>query len=231
MKLLARIGKVGLMFLALFTKVMDGKCNIFTIEKLILIFVPKDTSNIKPQTAIAEHHIDNVRGILETILPLFFQQIADAATSDDQLKFLFQLFPSSRLQLDTALLETVICTSASGRSILSLDEIKAFNIDYSTQIWFIQAVNAFTSKPWVKMLCHLINVPDDSAIEFQGNLVKKEVYAAAAVTDTVERSDEPAQVITALENPVVPVPKVALLFVPPEQFEAGNYTPKDTEKL
>lgn len=231
MKLLATVGNVVLIFLALITKVMDGMCHIFAIEKPILIFEPKDTSDIKPDTAIAEYQIDNIRGILENILPLFFLQIADAATSDDQLKFLFQVFPSSRLQPDTALLEKIICTAASGQSILSLNEIKAFNIEDSTQTWFIQAVGAFTGKPWVKMLCHLTNVSDASAIELQGHLVEKDVYATAAVADTVASSDQPAQVITALDNPLVPVSKVALVFVVPKQIAAGNYIPNDTEKL
>ena len=168
---------------------------------------------------------------MKNILPLFFLEIADTATSDDQLKFLFQVFPSSHLQPDTALLEKIICTAASGQSILLLDEIKAFNIEDSTQIWFIRAVGAFTGKPWIKMLCRLINVSDASTIELQGNLDKKDVYATAAVADTVASSHQPTQVITAPEIPLVPVPKVALFFVLPKQMEAGNYTPNDTERL
>lgn len=185
---------------------------------------------MKPDTVIAEHHIHNIhniRGLLGTILPLCVLQIADAATSDDQLQFLFQVFPSSRLQADTALLEKIICAAAGGQSIMSLDEIKAFNIEDSTRVWFIQAIGAFAGKPWVKMLCHLINVADASAIELRGNSVQENVYAAAAETDMVAGAD---QVTTALENPPAPVSNVALLFVPPKQFRLWNTIPNGTEK-
>lgn len=220
MKILETVVTVGLMFLSFITNVIKGMCPTFAIEKPILIFELKDASDIKPDTVKPDmitpnYNLENVRSLLGAVLPLFVIQTADAATSDDQLNFLYQVFPSSLLEPDTALLEEILCTAVSGKSIILLDEIKAPNIEDSTRIWFIQAVDVFTSKPWVKMLCHLIKVSDDMANRRQGNLDKKDVCTAAAGADTITISGQPARVfLTGLENPPAPVPNVALPFVP-----------------
>ena len=225
MKILEAVLTLGLMFLSFIPRVIDGMCTIFAIEKPILICELKDASNIKPDTVKPDtvkpntitpnYHLGNVRSLLSDVLSLFILETANAATLDDQLNFLYQVFPSSPLEPDTDLLEEILCTAGSGKSILLVDEIKTPKFEDSTRIWFVQAVDVFTSKPWVKMLCHLIKVSDDMANGVQGNLDKKDVRTATAVTDTITSSGQPARVfLTGLKHPAAPVPNVALPFVP-----------------
>lgn len=220
MRHLETVITVGLMFLSLVIYLGDGMCPICAIEKSILIFELKDTSEskpdkVKPDTSILDYPLNRFRSLLDIVLPVFVVQIGDAATSDEQLKFLHQLFPLSVKEPDTALLEKVLCTAANGKSILSLSELKALNIEDSTRIWFVQAVNDFTRRPWVWKLCWLIEDSDDSANGLQGILDKKDVSTAAAVANTVISPGQAARVfLTGLKNSPAPVPKAALPFVP-----------------
>lgn len=221
MKFLATVETVGLMFLALATNFVGGMYHNNPIDKSILTFELKVASVAQRDTSIAAYRPDAILSVLETASELLAIQIIGAATSLDQLKFLCLVFPSnsSRLQseqYDVALIQKIVCAAADEKTIPSLDEIKALTIEISTEIWIIQAIGAVQGKSGVRKLCGLINVSAASAIGLLGDLVKKDVCAAADVADKVGNSDKPAQVtLTApLVNSIAPVSEVVLPFVP-----------------
>lgn len=177
--------------------------------------------SVQRDTTIAAYRPDAIQSVLETASELFAIQIVGSATSLDQLKVLCEAFPSSssRLQAghyDISLIQKIICAAAGGKVIPSLDEITALTVEVSSEIWIIQAIGAVQGKSGVKKLCELINVSAASAVGLQGDLVKKDVCAAAAVAEKVAKSCQPAQVtLTApLVNSLAPVSTVVLPFVP-----------------
>lgn len=188
-----------------------------------MTFVLKAVSVIQRDTTIAAYRPDAFQSVLETASELLAIQILGAATSLDQLKVLCDVFPasSSRLQAghyDINLIQKIICAAAGGKAIPSLQEITALTVEVSSEIWIIQAIGAVQGKSGVKKLCDLINVSAASAIGLQGDLVKKDVCAAAAVAEEVVNSGQPAQVtLTApLVNSLAPVSTVVLPFIPTE---------------
>lgn len=224
MKLLATVETIGLMFLGLATNVVSGLCHNLSIDKPMLTFeliagsfIHRNSTN----TTIAAYRPDAIQSVLETASELFAIQIVGAATSLDQLKLQCEVFSSSSARLqssgyDTALIQKIICTAAGGIAIPSLDEIVTLIAVLSSEIWIIQAIGAVQSKSGVKKLCDMINVSSAFAIGLQGNLVKEDVCAAAAVVDKVAKSGQPAQVtlIADIDDPLAPVTKIVLPLVP-----------------
>lgn len=221
MKVLATVETIGLMFLALATNVMSSMCHKLPINKPGLTFELKAGSGIQRDTTIAAYRPDAIQSVLETASQLFAVQIVGAATSLDQLKLHCDVFASSSARLqssgyDTALIQKIICTAAGRKTIPSLDEIIALTAELSTEIWIIQAIGAVQGKSGVKNLCNMINISAASAIGLQGDLVKKDVCAAAAVAEKVASSGQPAQVtLTApIEDSLAPMTKIVLPLVP-----------------
>lgn len=221
MKFLATVNTFGLMFLALATEVLGSMCYSFPSDKVILTLVLKAASVIQRDQSIAAYRTDAILKVLETASELFAVQVVGALTSRGQLESLCQSFPSSSSRLqsqgyDTALIKKIFCAAAGGETIPSLNETKALTAEISTEIWIIQAIGAVQGKSGVKKLCDLINVSAASAIGLQGDLVKKDICAAATVADKVASSGQPAQVtLTApLVNSIAPVSQVVLPFVP-----------------
>ena len=221
MKLLATVETIGLMFLGLATNVVSSMCHNLSVDKSMLTFELKAGSIVQRNTIIAAYRPDAIQSVLETASQLFAVQIVGAATSLDQLRLQCEIFSSSSARLqtsgyDTALIQKIICTAAGGNAIPSLDEIVSLIDELSSEIWIIQAIGAVQSKSGIKKLCDMINVSAAFAIGLQGNLVKEDVCAAAAVADTVAKSGSPAQVtlIAPIEDSLTPVTKIVLPFVP-----------------
>lgn len=221
MKFLATVKTAGLMFLALGTNFVGGKCRNFGIDKPILTFELIAASLIHREKDIAAYHPDAFLTVLNSASELFAIQVVGAATSLDQLKFLCQAASSlsPRLQsgnYNTTLIQTVICNAAGAKTLPSVDEIKGYTVEISTQLWIIQTIGAVQGKLGVKKLSHLINESAASSIGLVGGLAKKDVRAVAAVADKVARSGQPAQfsLTAVLDNSFAPISKPILPFVP-----------------
>ena len=221
MKLLATVETIGLMFLALATNVVSSMCQKLSIDTPLLTFELKAGSVIQRDTTIAAYRPDAIQSVLETASQLFAVQIVGAATSLDQLKLHCEVFSSSSARLqssgyDTALIQKIICAAAGRKTIPSLGEIRDLTAELSSEIWIIQAIGAVQSKSGVKKLCDMINVSAALVVGLQGDLVKKDVCAAAAVADKVANSGQPAQVtLTApIKDSLAPMTKIVLPFVP-----------------
>lgn len=95
-----------------------------------------------------------------------------------------------------------------------MDQIRQLTIEISTFIWIVQAIGAVQGH--VQNLCDIINVAGASAIALQGNLVKKDICAAAAVANKVGSSSKPAALTLTVPTvaSIAPVSRIVLPFVP-----------------
>ena len=149
-------------------------------------------------------------------------QVVGAATKHHELEFLCQNFirnSASRLaplgyKLD--LIGKIFCADVAGDKLPPLGLVQALTRELSTEIWIVQAIGAVTGRDGVQKLCELINVEAADAIGLQGDLVKKDVCAAAAVANQVSKSSKPASVTlkAPLVVPIAPVSELVLPFVP-----------------
>lgn len=150
-------------------------------------------------------------------------QIVGAATSIEQLDALCAQSKTangvSRLRAsgyNIPILTKVICAGAAAPALPSLDLIRELVAEVSTQIWIVQAIGAVTGPQGVQNLCNWINVEAANAIGLVGDLVKKDVCAAATTVARVRNTNMPASL--ALKSPIVdplaPLKEIVLNFVP-----------------
>ena len=147
-----------------------------------------------------------VPGTIETVAQIVSElvsvQIVGAATSQSQLRFLCSSFDFSRLQnqfYNTTLMRNIICAGAQPDVLTPLPLIRNLTTEASTEIWIVQGIGAVGGN--VDKLCQIIDVDAATAIGLTGDLVKRDVCAAAKVAKQVDRSGKTLPV--TLTNPIV----------------------------
>ena len=180
---------------------------------------------------VATYGADAIQSVLTLATELIALQAVGAAINLSELSFLCQNFipnGSTRLQAqgyDVNLIKTQLCAGAAGTTLPPLDQISTLTAQISSAIWIVQAIGAVTGQGGVQNLCNLINVAAANAIGLQGDLVKKNVCAAAVVANQVSSTNKPASF--TLKLPVVvaiaPVAQVVLPFVPVAAASKDKY--------
>lgn len=143
-------------------------------------------------------------------------QIVGAATSQDQLRFLCKSFSYTRLAnqfYNVTLMQQIICAGSEPADLTPLPLIRTLTTEVSTEIWIVQAIGAVQGN--IQKLCDIINVAAASAIGLLGDLVKKDVCAAAAVASNVARvGGTKAVTLTApVATSIAPLSELTLPFV------------------
>lgn len=173
-------------------------------------------------TPIPALRADAIQSVLTLASELYAVQLTGSVSASNQLKFLCRDYvpiSSSRLQplgYDIGLIKNILCAAAAGYALPPLELILALTKEISTEIWIVQAIGAVTGHDGVQKLCDLINVEAADAIGLVGDLVKKDVCAAAGVANKVSASKKAESVtLTApIVKPIAPVSKIVLPFVP-----------------
>ncbi|KAL8793744.1 MAG: hypothetical protein Q9195_003685 [Heterodermia aff. obscurata] len=163
-------------------------------------------SNAARSLELIKREAGYVPGTIETVAQIVSElvsvQIVGAATSQSQLRFLCSSFDYSRLQnqfYNTTLMRNIICAGSQPDTLTPLPLIRNLTTEVSTEIWIVQGIGAVGGN--VDKLCEIIDVDAATAIGLTGDLVKKDVCAAAKVAKQVDRSGKTLPV--TLTNPIV----------------------------
>ena len=167
----------------------------------------------------AAYRPDAIQAVLLLASELYAVQTVGAATSHLELDFICASFDVNfaRLQpsgYNTTLIKEIFCAAAEADSLPPSNQIRQLTIEISSFIWIVQAIGAVQGN--VQTLCRIISLVGASAIGLQGDLVKNDICAAAAVANKIAISGQPAALTLTVPTvaSIAPVSTVVLPFVP-----------------
>ena len=122
----------------------------------------------------------------------------------------------------------IVCAGSKPADLTPLPLIRNLTTEVSTEIWILQAIGAVQGN--VQKLCDILDPVAASKIGLLGDLVKKDVCAAAAVASQVAKSGGTTAV--TLTNPqvtsIAPLSELTLSFarVTPTSSSSSSSTTK-----
>lgn len=164
----------------------------------------------------AGYQAGTIEVVAQLVSELVAVQIVGAATSQDQLRYLCNSFSYERLKnqfYNVTLMQEIICAGSKPADLTPLPLIRTLTTQVSTDIWIVQAIGAVQGN--VQKLCDIIDVTAATAIGLLGDLVKKNVCAAAAVASKVAKvgGTKTVTLTAPVVTSIAPLSELTLPFV------------------